>query len=417
MPGKRLVIVTAGILMLAAAAVLLSDWSIRRELRATAARRADILNRRIAKVDAKTLERVVDQLSQQANCHIEIDLVEFERSSMGGGMRVNQVLFDVTLEQALDALCQSLNAVTRITWIWRGDSISLTTLEQASYREPAILLVDLKTLNRVVGPLPDEVAPPAAIFGGNGGGLFGGSSPEKDRYDDYLRLFAETNPPDIWDYHGLIGSMSVFDGRAILLHTPVHLKRIEQLVQQMEHPTSWGTLRKIAWPLAGWLVLLSVPLLWAVSYLHQDIVLWMRGGHRSFAFFSSHGTLGVFVMPGFLTQASEPEWYHFSADAQEISGFSSNLIDTPISEHDFVVFSWNIYTVINAPTPSDVTGRITVQYWLLSVPGLVGSVLVMRKGLTLRHRRRGGLCLTCGYDLRATTDRCPECGTVVHAAV
>jgi hypothetical protein len=41
------------------------------------------------------------------------------------------------------------------------------------------------------------------------------------------------------------------------------------------------------------------------------------------------------------------------------------------------------------------------------------AMIVMRWNNRKIGRRRLGLCTRCGYDLRATLERCPECGTPV----
>jgi hypothetical protein len=54
---------------------------------------------------------------------------------------------------------------------------------------------------------------------------------------------------------------------------------------------------------------------------------------------------------------------------------------------------------------------IQVPYWLVLLVPLSALAVVTR-----RHRRyarlASGCCVACGYDLRATPRRCPECGAV-----
>jgi hypothetical protein len=67
---------------------------------------------------------------------------------------------------------------------------------------------------------------------------------------------------------------------------------------------------------------------------------------------------------------------------------------------------------------SDSPSLPPLHYWFVTIPywALVMMFVALPLVWTVRRRReaatsRRGCCPTCGYDLRATPDRCPECGT------
>ena len=55
-----------------------------------------------------------------------------------------------------------------------------------------------------------------------------------------------------------------------------------------------------------------------------------------------------------------------------------------------------------------------VPHWLLFLVLAWPVCRRLRRARILRRRRRNGLCLYCGYDLRASGDICPECGKSVR---
>jgi hypothetical protein len=60
-------------------------------------------------------------------------------------------------------------------------------------------------------------------------------------------------------------------------------------------------------------------------------------------------------------------------------------------------------TIIHVPLPFAV---------LLSASILV--LLYSPNQIRRRKRRKLGLCLRCGYDLRGSKERCPECGATIE---
>jgi hypothetical protein len=58
---------------------------------------------------------------------------------------------------------------------------------------------------------------------------------------------------------------------------------------------------------------------------------------------------------------------------------------------------------------------IAAPLWLGVIPTLLPPAAWFWNYRRMRRRSKQGRCPTCGYDLRATPDRCPECGTAAAA--
>lgn len=95
--------------------------------------------------------------------------------------------------------------------------------------------------------------------------------------------------------------------------------------------------------------------------------------------------------------------------------------DPPPPDH---VLATSLYGFQLNHAGSSYAGRIVNTWYNFAVPfwpfvcllALLPAVWFRR--ITRRSkRRRSGYCSECGYDLRATPDRCPECGKAVEQAI
>ena len=80
---------------------------------------------------------------------------------------------------------------------------------------------------------------------------------------------------------------------------------------------------------------------------------------------------------------------------------------------------WPKWDSMSDPGGRGLTAReyrsLLVPYWLPTVLAAVLPACRAPRLIRNRRRRRQHRCVQCGYDLRATPDRCPECGSYLAA--
>ena len=62
--------------------------------------------------------------------------------------------------------------------------------------------------------------------------------------------------------------------------------------------------------------------------------------------------------------------------------------------------------------PAGGVGALKLPLWIPTLAFAIGSINFILIPLHRRRKRKKlGLCVKCGYDLRGSEERCPECGT------
>jgi hypothetical protein len=145
------------------------------------------------------------------------------------------------------------------------------------------------------------------------------------------------------------------------------------------------------------LLCLAINAMWVVSFKHGSAVSYANRPHSSPQkirwIYASHGRI----------------WFGYGENFASVLGmtYQWTTLDSHavICTHNFAGFGYTRFGELHQMS------GIVVPYWFVSLATASTPLIWMYRRKTLT-RGEPGCCNICGYDLRATPDRCPECGTV-----
>jgi hypothetical protein len=163
------------------------------------------------------------------------------------------------------------------------------------------------------------------------------------------------------------------------------------------------------------LLFIAVAVLWLRSYGVTDQLLW----RRTTGYYHVRSAPGHLVIEMNISDWSQApaEFYglKYANESPPTSVASSQLSGLSVGPRDILShghwhgFWWFRWTSANRSAAIAAGG---VPLWsVVSLAAILPLAWLVAK-VRSRARHREGFCPSCGYDLRATPERCPECGRV-----
>jgi hypothetical protein len=187
-------------------------------------------------------------------------------------------------------------------------------------------------------------------------------------------------------------------------------------------------LRRILWLVKGLLlaVTLAVVVLWVRSYWRCDSVWHIQRGESERRTTSGPEMVSQLgwvsaAWTEVLWPAQPPIYDSISGGFDGRSGPAGNFVQNIREEHGLGPVHWGRDWLRQYSTNKEKrlfydSHVIRVRHWLLAIVcgawPIASLYFLTRRAIKRRRLMRAGCCKSCGYDLRATPQRCPECGAV-----